>query len=59
MHDSHEQLTVSHYSAGQKKHYEHCFMQQKCQLQMDIAQYENAATPLRIKGIHTTHQYFQ
>ena len=26
---------------------------------MGIAQYENAATPLRTKGINTTHQHFQ
>ena len=34
-------------------------MKQKCQLQMDIAQYENVTTPLRTKGINTTHQQFQ
>ena len=33
------------YSAAQKKRYEYCFLKQKFQLQMDIAQYENAATP--------------
>ena len=46
-------------TAGQKKHYEHCFMKQKCQLQMGIAQYKNTATPLRTKGINTTHQHFK
>ena len=30
-------------------------MKQKCQLQMGIALYKNAATPLKIKGINTTH----
>ena len=34
-------------------------MKQKCQLQMSVAQYENAATPLRIREINTTHQHFQ
>ena len=47
------------YSAGQKKRYKYCFMKQKCQLQMGIAQYKNAATPLRTRGINTTHQHFQ
>ena len=47
------------YSAGQKKRYEHCFMKQRCQLQMGIAQYKNAAMPLKTKGINTTHQHFQ
>ena len=32
-----------------------CFMKQKCQVQMGIAQYENAAITLKIKGINTTH----
>ena len=32
------------YSAGQKKRYEHSYTKQKCQLQMGIAQYRNAAT---------------
>ena len=34
-------------------------MKQKCQFQMGIAQYKNEATPLRTRGIHTTHQHFQ
>ena len=34
-------------------------MKQKFQLQIGIAQYENAATPLATKGIDTTHQHFQ
>ena len=46
-------------TAGQKKHYEHCFMKQKCQLQMGIAQYKNTATPLRTRVINTTLQHFQ
>ena len=46
---------ASMYSAGQKKRYKYCFMKQKCQLQMGIAQYENAATPLKTRGIDTTH----
>ena len=41
------------------KVYEYCFIKQKCQIQMGIAQYKNAATPLRIRGINTTHQHFQ
>ena len=35
------------------------FMKQKCQFQIGIAQYKNAATPLRTRGINTTHQHFQ
>ena len=27
--------------------------------QMGVGQYENAATPLKTRGIITTHQYFQ
>ena len=45
--------------AGQKKHYEYCFMKQRCQIQMVTLQYENVATPLSIIGINTTHQDFQ
>ena len=47
------------YGAGQKKRYKYCFIKQKCQLQMVIAQYRNAAKPLITKGINTTHQHFQ
>ena len=36
-----------------------CFMKQKCQVQMGIAQYKNGVTPLRTRGINTTHQCFQ
>ena len=46
-------------SAGQKKSYKCCFMKQKCQLQNGIAQYVNAATPLRTRAINTTHQHSQ
>ena len=35
------------------------FMKQKCQIQMDVGQYKNAVTPLRTRGINTTHQHFQ
>ena len=48
-----------HYSSGEKKCYKYCFMKQKCQLQMGIALYKNAATPLSILGINTTHPHFQ
>ena len=34
------------YSAGQKKRYKYCFMKQKCQIQIDLAQHKNATTPL-------------
>ena len=34
-------------------------MKQKCQIQMGIAQYKNAATPLRTRDINNTHQHFQ
>ena len=51
---------MSHnYSAAQKKRYEYCFMKQKWQSQIGIAHYKNAATPLSILGINTTHQHFQ
>ena len=43
------------YSAGQKKRYEYCFMKQKCQIQIGIAWYKNAATQLKIWGINTTY----
>ena len=42
-----------------KKVYEHCFMKQKCQLQIGVAQYKNVAMQLSSKGINTTHQHFQ
>ena len=45
------------FSAGQNKHYKHYFM--KCQLQMGIAQYKNAATSLATICINTTQQHFQ
>ena len=48
-----------YYSAGQKKRYKYCFMKQKFQIQMGIAQYKNAAIPLAIKDIDTTQQHFQ
>ena len=47
------------YSGGNWKVYEHCFMKQKCQLQMGISQYKNVATPLSTIGKNTTHQHFQ
>ena len=34
------------------------FMKEKCQIQMDTAQNENAATPLRSKDINTIQQHF-
>ena len=49
---------LSEYSAGQKKRYKYCFMKQKFQLQMGIAQYKNAATPLVTIAIDTTRQHF-
>ena len=36
-----------------------CFMKQKCQVQMGIAQYRNEATTLRTRGIDTAHQHYQ
>ena len=36
-----------------------CFMKQKCQFPMGIAQYENTAMPLNMWGIDTTHQGFE
>ena len=35
------------------------FMKQMRHIQMCVGQYKNAATPLRTRGINTTHQYFQ
>ena len=46
------------YRGAQKKVYEYCFTKQKCQIQMGIAQYKNAATPMRTRDINTTHQHF-
>ena len=34
-------------------------MKQKCQIQIGIAQFKNAATPLTTRGIDTTQQHFQ
>ena len=34
-------------------------MKQKSQIQMGIAQYKNAAMPLKTRGINTTHQLFK
>ena len=45
--------------AAQKKHIEYCFMKKEYLTQMDIAKYENAITPLKIRGINTTQQHFQ
>ena len=36
-----------------------CFMKQKCHIQIVVAQYKNAATPLSTSGINTTRQHFQ
>ena len=35
-----------------------CFMKQKCQLQMGMAQYKNVATTLGFIGINTTQWHF-
>ena len=47
------------YSGANWKDDGYCFMKQKYQVQMVIAQYKNAATPLITRGINTTHQHFQ
>ena len=52
-------LTKRCCSGANWKVYEQCCMKQKCLIQMGIAQYKNAATPLRSRGINTTHQHFQ
>ena len=44
---------------AKNKRYEYCFMKQKCQIQMGIAQYKNVATPFSTRSINTTNQYFQ
>ena len=50
--------TGRNYSPSQKKRHKFCLMKQKCQIQMGKAQYENAATPWKTRGIYNTHQYF-
>ena len=47
------------YSGGNSCCNKALFMKQKCQIQMGVGQYKNAATPLRTRGINTTHQHFQ
>ena len=47
------------YIGAHLKVYEYYSMKQKSQLQMGIAQFKNPATPLRTRGINTTHQHFQ
>ena len=47
------------YIGANWKVYEHCFMKQKCQVQMAIAQYKNEENPMITGGIYTTHQHFQ
>ena len=47
------------YSGASKKVYEYCFMKQKCQLQVGVAQYKNVPILLSSKSINTTHQHFQ
>ena len=51
--------TYFNYSGANWKVYEYCFMKQKCQVYLAIAQYKNAAKPLITRGINTTHYYFQ
>ena len=50
---------VPYYSGGNSCSNMALFMKQKCQIQMGVVQYKNAATPLRTKGINTTHKHFQ
>ena len=50
---------IGTYSLRLKKWTKCCFMKQNCQIQMDVAQYENATRPLSILGIFTTRQHFQ
>ena len=52
-------LKVRTYSLRPKLSTKSCFMKQKCQLQMGIVKYKNAATPLSTSGINTTRQHFQ
>ena len=47
------------YSLRPKLSTKSCFMRQKCQLQIGITQYGNAATSLSTSGIKTTRQNFQ
>ena len=50
---------ASFYSGANWKVYKYCFMRQKCQIQMGLAQYRNVATPLSIKSIDSRYQHFQ
>ena len=43
------------YSGGHQKVYMYDSIKQKCQLQMGIAQYKNAATLLRTRGMNKMH----
>ena len=43
---------------AQKKVYEYYFMKLKYYFYMVILQYKNPATPLKTRGINTTHQHF-
>ena len=51
--------TWGKYSGANWKVYKYCFMKQKCQVQMAIAQYKNAAKPFITRGNYTTNQHFQ
>ena len=50
---------VCAYSGANWKVYKYSLKKQKCQIQTGIAHYKNVATPLRTRGINTTHQHFQ
>ena len=58
-HNWHQQFSNHSYSGANLKVYGYCFMKQKCQVQMVIAQYKNAGKPLISRGINTIHQHFQ
>ena len=38
--------------------HKYCFMKQKCQIQIGVAQSKSIATPLSIRGINITPQHF-
>ena len=53
------EFCVRLYSLRPKLSTKSYFMKQKCQLQMGLMKYKNAAIPLSTSGINTTHQHFQ
>ena len=53
----HQPILYDIYSGGNSYCNKALFMKQKCQIQIGVGQYKNAATPLRTGGINITHQH--